>query len=156
MSAIRFQQDLPSESDTFQMAHRLAHLLKPGLIIFLQGDLGAGKTTFTRGLLRAMGHEGSVKSPTFTLIEPYEIESQTIFHCDLYRLGSADELYALGFDEYCDGKSICLIEWPEKAEGGLPDADLILVFSYQGEGRKLNISAHTENGISIVKMLGGI
>lgn len=149
------QRELASESETFEFARQLAPLLRPGLVIYLQGDLGAGKTTFTRALLQAMGHKGSVKSPTFTLVEPYEIGTQAVFHCDLYRLGSPDELFALGFDEYCDGESICLIEWPEKAAGALPKADIILAFAYAKEGRTLCFSAKTEKGMNTVLKLQG-
>ena len=93
-------------------------------LVFLHGQLGAGKTTLVRGMLQRLGHSGAVKSPTYTLLEPYELETQAVFHFDLYRVNDPDELALVGFDEVIDGPGIKLIEWPEKAENWLPPADV--------------------------------
>ena len=93
-------------------------------LIFLHGELGAGKTTLVRGVLRALGHSGPVKSPTYTLLEPYTCNGQDAFHFDLYRVADPEELAFVGFDEIIDGPGIKLIEWPERADDWLPKADI--------------------------------
>ena len=121
-----------------------------GTVIFLQGDLGTGKTTFVRGFLRALGHGGIVKSPTYTLVEPYLIDNKIIYHFDLYRLGEPDELEYAGGRDYFDDESICLVEWPEKASGFLPEADVNCYLSYQDEGRSIEITTNTDKGKAIL------
>lgn len=106
-------------------AAKLAAAVKPPCIIYLKGELGAGKTTLTRGFLRALGHEGPVRSPTFTLIEPYEINGQKIFHVDLYRLNDPEEIEFMGLRDYFTNDVIGLIEWPERANALLPSPDLV-------------------------------
>lgn len=128
------QRHLRSEADTLALGARLAQMLRPGCIVFLEGALGVGKTTLVRGLLRALGHAGAVKSPTFTLIEPYELNGWRIYHLDLYRLTSPDELEYLGVRDYLDGQGICLVEWPERGAGVLPEADLLIELSYVEKG----------------------
>lgn len=119
------QSYLSNEQATLTFANeKLVPLLKPGISVFLNGPLGAGKTTLARGVLRAMGHEGAVKSPTFTLVEPYEELDTPIYHMDLYRLGTPDELDFVGLENYCRDDAICLIEWPDKGEGYLPPPSL--------------------------------
>jgi len=137
---------LANEDAQLAFAAEMARFCPPGLVIFLQGDLGTGKTTLVRGFLRALGHKGVVKSPTYTLVEPYIIDNQQIYHFDLYRLGDPDELEYAGGRDYFDAQSICLLEWPEKAAGFLPAADLVLQLAYEGEGRSLEISAETAAG----------
>ena len=115
---------LPDEAATVALAERLAPLIARLNIVYLQGDLGAGKTCFVRALLRALGHEGRVRSPTYTLVEPYEIGGRSVFHFDLYRLADPEELAYLGFEDYLGSGALCLIEWPARGEGMLPPADL--------------------------------
>ena len=125
---------------------RLAQVSKGVGVIFLDGDLGAGKTTLSRGLIRGFGHEGAVKSPTFTLVEPYEIGTIKVFHFDLYRLVDPEELEFMGVRDYFDGDSLCLIEWPQRGAGFLPKPDLTITISPHGEGRSVILSPTGSRG----------
>lgn len=121
-----FQLNLNSEQDTQQLAQVLAQHFHAG-VIYLIGDLGAGKTTLTRHLLQAKGHQGSVKSPTYTLVEPYHVNSQDIFHFDLYRLNDPYELELMGIRDYLETpKALFLFEWPSKGGEEIPQPDLVL------------------------------
>ncbi|MEH6577522.1 MAG: tRNA (adenosine(37)-N6)-threonylcarbamoyltransferase complex ATPase subunit type 1 TsaE [Amphritea sp.] len=124
----------------------LASASQGGEVVFLIGDLGMGKTTFCRGVLYGFGHQGSVKSPTYTLVEPYEVGKRHVFHFDLYRLGDPEELEYLGIRDYFVDDGLCLIEWPEKGLGVLPEADVELYFDVEDRGRRLNLLAKTEKG----------
>ncbi len=115
--------------------------------MLLKGDLGAGKTTFARGFIKASGFDGVVKSPTYTLVEPYPINhGRMCYHFDLYRLAEPEELEFIGARDYFNEHSVCLVEWPEKADGFLPPADWICQFSYVNSGRNLEIAALTDKG----------
>lgn len=122
-----------------------------GLVVWLEGDLGAGKTSFARGFLRALGHQGVVKSPTYTLVEPYEPAPGVMcYHFDLYRLADPEELEFTGARDYFDGHSICLIEWPKKAAACLPVADIACRLVVQNTGRQISLIAHSERGRAVL------
>ncbi|MBY0266971.1 MAG: tRNA (adenosine(37)-N6)-threonylcarbamoyltransferase complex ATPase subunit type 1 TsaE [Burkholderiales bacterium] len=136
---------LATEDDTLALGRNLASLVTPGMVIHLRGDLGAGKTTLARGLLRGLGYEGRVKSPTFTLLEPYKFSRLNLYHFDFYRFLDPEELDDAGFREYFNPQSACLIEWPEKAPD-LPPADLDITLEPAPEGRAVTLTAQTEIG----------
>ena len=119
--------------------------------IYLHGDLGAGKTTLVRGLLRGLGHTGAVKSPTYTLVEPYELAGLAVYHLDLYRLGDPEELEWIGIREIFAPGNLCLVEWPERGRGVLPEADLLLELEYAGEGRRLRAEGRTARGLEVLE-----
>ena len=129
--------DLPTAEATAELGARLAASLPGdgarGWTVLLRGELGAGKSTLVRGFLLALGHEGPVPSPTYTLVEPYEVGGVRVFHVDLYRIGGEDELHFLGQDEFATG--LALVEWPERAPGFAAGADLEIALSYAGSGR---------------------
>ena len=147
---------LKDEATTLAFGGRFAQNLLPGLVIYLHGNLGAGKTTFVRGVLKGLGHIGKVKSPTYTLVETYELEPYIIkfnvksrlylYHLDLYRFMSEEEWEAAGFREYFNPQSICMIEWPEKAAQVLPQPDIDVHFSLYNSGRIIQFSARSVLG----------
>lgn len=137
---------LLNESETDALGRQLAQGVPAGAIVYLHGDLGAGKTTLMRGVLRGLSYMGRVKSPTYTLVEPYACPAHNLYHFDLYRLSSPSELDHLGLADYLDGSASCWFEWPEKGEGVLPPPDLICTLAYYGEGRKAHLKAMTEKG----------
>ncbi len=144
---------LDSAAATEALGAQLAHVLTPGCILYLRGDLGAGKTTLVRGLLHGLGYPGIVKSPTYTLVEPYAIGKWRLFHWDLYRLADPEELEYLGLREQLDGEAVLLIEWPERGPGELPAADLEVTLDYVGEGRGCRLAAASAVGTRMLARL---
>lgn len=136
---------LRSSEETEHFGAELWRLLPSKAVIFLHGDLGAGKTTLVRGLLRAAGFLGAIKSPTYALVEEYTVGNQKIFHFDLYRLTDPEELEWIGINEYFDQNSLCFVEWPTKGEGFLPRPDYEISLLNQGLGRQLTM--HTANTV---------
>lgn len=146
---------IKNEADTQIFAESLAGFIAQqdtGFVIFLDGDLGAGKTTFSRYLLQKLGHEGAVKSPTYTLVEPYTIADRAIFHFDLYRLGDPSELEFMGIRDYFSGNALVLVEWSEKGAGILPEPDLLLSIAHGSAETERTI--HLSGQPNILQLLG--
>lgn len=143
------------ETDMLDLGGELAVAMTQGAVIYLHGDLGAGKTTLTRGFLRRLGHEGKVKSPTYTLVEPYELAGRHVYHFDFYRLETAQELEHIGIHDYFFPNAICLIEWPQKGFPLLPPADLACYIEIRDKSREVRIEACTLLGETILSQLKG-
>ncbi|AWB68501.1 tRNA (adenosine(37)-N6)-threonylcarbamoyltransferase complex ATPase subunit type 1 TsaE [Saccharobesus litoralis] len=138
---------------TVAFGKKLAASLEMPCIIYLEGDLGAGKTTFSRGLIQSFNYQGNVKSPTYTLVEPYELESVNIYHFDLYRLADPEELEFMGIRDYFSGNNLCLIEWPEKGVGWLEPADILVNMQYVDDHRAIRLNANSARGEKILSAL---
>jgi len=123
-----------------------ASVISGGAVVFLNGPLGAGKTTWVRGFLRARGHLGAVKSPTYTLVESYSLPDGAVHHFDLYRLGDPEELEYMGIRDYFSAEMLCLVEWPEQGAGSIGEADITLTLSYSDGGRELSVCASSDKG----------
>lgn len=147
------QKIIHSETEMQAFAGKLAHCIKGGAVIYMHGDLGAGKTTFTRGLLQGFDYHGKVKSPTYALVEPYELTHQTIYHFDLYRVTEPEELIHIGLLEYFTASAVCVIEWPEKGFPVLPAQDLNCYIEFREDGRELILKANSVRGEAILQQL---
>ncbi len=145
--------DLKDESETLRLAESMASHLFPGMNLYLKGELGSGKTTFVRGALRGLGYQDKVKSPTYTLVEPYSLENFTIYHFDLYRFKDETEWDDAGFREYFNNTSICLVEWPEKVGHILPKPDISIELSHTPYGRHLHLISYTSIGTECLKAI---
>ena len=144
---------LPDEAATLLMGARLAPGIGPGRVLYLSGELASGKTTLARGLLRALGHAGRIKSPTYTLVELYTFSSLNLYHFDLYRIKNKAEWLSAGFRDYFNPDSACIVEWPERAEGALPPPDLAARLDFDAEARRIRLQAHTPAGSSWLSLL---
>ncbi|MCK9283368.1 MAG: tRNA (adenosine(37)-N6)-threonylcarbamoyltransferase complex ATPase subunit type 1 TsaE [Rhodocyclaceae bacterium] len=138
--------ELADESATLALGAAIGAALVPGLVIYLEGDLGAGKTTLVRGLLQGLGYRDRVKSPTYSLVEVHGVSGLDLYHFDFYRFNQAEEYLEAGLDEYFSGAGICLVEWPERAAPYLPAADLRLQLKVAGNGRRAVVAAESERG----------
>jgi tRNA threonylcarbamoyladenosine biosynthesis protein TsaE len=134
---------LADEAATLVFGERLATRLPAAAVVFLRGDLGAGKTTLVRGILRGLNHAGSVKSPTYTLLEPYDLPSTVVYHFDFYRIVGSEELEFIGIDELIESAALKLIEWPERVEDRLPPPDVEVRMQIEGEGRRVEVSVRS-------------
>lgn len=145
---------LPGEQATLALGAGLARVLEPGLVIYLCGDLGTGKTTLVRGVLRALGYTGNVKSPTYTLVELYAISRLNLHHFDFYRFNQPEEYLDAGLDEYFQGEGVCLVEWPERAGSYLAPADLRITLRVDGgSGRRAELAGATPAGRACIDKL---
>ncbi len=144
---------LPDSEAMEAFGAQIAACTAGGEAIYLHGDLGAGKTTLVRGFMRALGHRGAVKSPTYTLVEPYELDGRRAYHFDLYRLGEPEELEYMGIRDYLDGESVLLVEWPQRGAGIMPVADLDIMIDYTEGGRTLSLSSQTPKGQSLLECI---
>ena len=152
---INIKIDLPTEANSEQMAARLASFLSPSLRLTFSGEIGAGKTTFIRAMLRSLGVKSVIKSPSFSIVESYLGTDLQIHHFDLYRISDETELDYIGFRDYICDDSICCIEWPEKAPNYLANKDLEFSLSLKGEGREMNVSAFSSAGAKILSCFIG-
>ncbi|KEY91440.1 ATP-binding protein yjeE [Candidatus Photodesmus blepharus] len=144
---------LLSERSTIRIGAILANLCFQQTSIYLHGSLGVGKTTFSRGFIRSLGYSGNVKSPTYTLVESYDINQWKVHHFDLYRIKVSEELELIGIRDYFIPNSICLVEWPEIGKGFLPESDLTVELHYGGKQRIISLLANNEYGCSLLNRL---
>ncbi len=144
---------LPDETATAAFGAALAKVLPPGAVVYLDGDLGAGKTTLVRAALRALGHAGPVKSPTYSLVEVYVFSSLYWYHFDFYRFNHPEEFVDAGLGEYFRSDSVCLVEWPDKAAGFVPPPDLVVALRFEGDGRRVVLSARSPEGEACLRAL---
>ena len=144
---------IEDEESMVEFGGKLAETLLVGAIITLNGDLGAGKTTLSRGMLQRLGHSGAVKSPTYTIVEPYQLDIGSVYHFDLYRVNDPQELDYIGFTDYLAEAFLSLIEWPERGHGYLGDTDMVIEIEHLTSGRRVSVSSQTDRGWA---MLAGL
>lgn len=145
---------LSAEDATVHLGQQIGQHLAPSTVVWLRGELGAGKTTLTRGILRSLGHDGAVKSPTYTIVEPYEaLAGGALYHFDLYRLGDPDELEYLGVRDYLTAGALLLVEWPDRGGALFPAPDLEVALTVLDDGRDACITAHSERAVSVLAHL---
>lgn len=149
----RCKAHLPDEAATLAFGSRLADALTPGLTLYLEGELGAGKTTLVRGVVRALGFAGRVKSPTYTLAESYALPAFELYHFDLYRMRDPREWLDAGFRDLDDAVTVRMVEWPQRAQGFLPPPDLRLKFDIPDHGRELSCAAESAAGARTLETL---
>lgn len=142
--------ELADEQATVNLGRLVGDQLNEGGVVFLSGTLGAGKTTLTRGILQSKGYFGPVKSPTYTLVEPYELEHQNVYHFDLYRLADPEELEYIGIRDYFSVNHLTIFEWPSRGTGFLPAADIEIELGVHGLGRRAEINAVSDKGRKII------
>jgi tRNA threonylcarbamoyladenosine biosynthesis protein TsaE len=148
------QIHLANEAATLHLGSQIAQSCpQQQFTIHLEGELGAGKTTLCRGLLQELGHKGNVKSPTYTLVEQYDLANRSVFHFDLYRLADPEELDYIGLDDYMNSHSLCLIEWPQQGGNYLPSPDIIIKLQYDNECRQASILACSDAGATLCTAL---
>jgi tRNA threonylcarbamoyladenosine biosynthesis protein TsaE len=145
--------EVAGEARQEALGMQLAQQIVPPCILCLEGELGTGKTTLARGILRGFGYQGRVKSPTYTLLEPYELDHLACYHFDLYRLADPEELTFLGIEDLLRGDAVLLVEWPERGRGVLPAPDLVITIRYRGQGRVVQFTSQSEKGIQIINNL---
>jgi tRNA threonylcarbamoyladenosine biosynthesis protein TsaE len=148
-----FEMQVEGDAKQEAIGGYLALNCTPPYVVYLRGDLGAGKTTLVRGFLRGAGYQGSVKSPTYTLLEPYELGFISCYHIDLYRLADVEELEYLGIKDLLRPDAYLLIEWPERGEGGLPQPDLVIDITHQGEARCLQFHPKNDKAREIIQRM---
>ena len=144
---------LSDPEQTSQLGAAIAAAIDDGLQVHLQGELGAGKTSLVRALIGALGYQGKVRSPTYTLVEPYQVNDRELWHLDLYRLADPEELEFLGIRDLERRDAIVLVEWPQKGEGMLPEPDLLIELIYKGEGREARLRAASPRGAHVIDQL---
>lgn len=150
------QVQLNDEAAHVAFGEALGHALQGHGRVYLEGELGAGKTTLSRGILRAYGYRGAVKSPTYTLVEPYELGAQRIYHLDLYRLSDPEELEFIGGRDVLADDALCLIEWPSRGDGWLPPPDLRISLQLAAQGRLAELTPGSDQGLRVVAQLQGV
>lgn len=153
-----YTEFIADENAMLSFAQKLVQAIRQvssenALVFYLNGDLGAGKTTLSRGIVQAFGHQGNVKSPTYTLVEEYHLAEKHIYHFDLYRLSDPEELEFMGIRDYFSQNSLCLIEWAEKGKGLLEQADLLINIAYADTARQIELVAQTEQGKLLIELL---
>lgn len=144
---------IENEAAMQALGGQFAQRMPRGCVVYLRGDLGAGKTTLVRGIIKGFGFRGKIKSPTYTLVEPYEVGGFKVYHFDLYRLSDPEELDYIGFRDYLADYTQILVEWPEHGQGYLPAADIDIEIEYAGQGRKIVLLDGSARGLQVIRQL---